>query len=112
MALPKKYLLTRGEITHFFKREYLRLRTGMFLVYYQKNSCSFPRFVVSVAKSRFAKAVERSRVKRLVAEGLMQMLQSGQILGGYDYLIMPQVPLFQIKAEAVYKDLLTVIIHD
>jgi ribonuclease P protein component len=87
--LKKIYRLSGEDLKKFFSQKYEKISNDVFLIYYQKNNLTYPRFALLSNKKVFKKAVKRNKIRRQVYAIIREILKEKKIKN-YDFFIMIQ----------------------
>lgn len=106
MALAKKNILRRElDFDRVFKQG--KAVKGSFLfIKYLRNNLATPRFGIIVSTKVSKKAVERNRIRRILAETIRLNLL---LLGDYDVLAVTDKQIIGASSEQIRQDLLSVL---
>jgi ribonuclease P protein component len=85
--LKKIFRLSGEDLKKFFSKKYKKIGNDIFLIYYQKNDLSYPRFALLPDKKIFKKAVKRNKARRQVYTIIRGILKERKIKN-YDFFIM------------------------
>jgi len=85
--LKKIFRLSGEDLKKFFSQKYKKIGDDIFLIYYQKNDLSYPRFALLPDKKIFKKAVKRNKIRRQVYTIIREILKERKIKN-FDFFIM------------------------
>jgi ribonuclease P protein component len=85
--LKKIFRLSGENLKKFFSQKYKKIGDDIFLIYYQKNDLSYPRFALLPDKKIFKKAVKRNKIRRQVYTIIREILKERKIKN-FDFFIM------------------------
>jgi ribonuclease P protein component len=87
--LKKIFRLSGEDLKKFFFKKYKKIGNDIFLIYYQKNYLSYPRFALLPNKKFFKKAVKRNKIRRQIYTIIREILKGNKVKN-YDFFIMIQ----------------------
>jgi ribonuclease P protein component len=87
--LKKIFRLSGEDLKKFFAQKYKKIGNDIFLIFYQKNNFSYPRFALLPDKKIFKKAVKRNKIRRQIYAIIREILKEKKI-ENYDFFIMIQ----------------------
>jgi ribonuclease P protein component len=87
--LKKIFRLSGEDLKKFFSQKYKKIGNDTFLIFYQKNNLSYPRFALLPKKEIFKKAVKRNKIRRQIYAIIREILKEKKIKN-HDFFIMIQ----------------------
>jgi ribonuclease P protein component len=87
--LKKIFRLSGEDLKRFFSQKYKKICNDIFIILYQKNGLTYPRFALLPKKEIFKKAVKRNKIRRQVYTIIREILKEKNIKN-YDFFIMIQ----------------------
>ncbi len=89
--IKKQFRLKTKDIKEMFrKKTYKKLTNELFMILYQYNNLSYPRFAIICKKKLLKKAILRNRIKRRIYEIIRTDILPIKFKKNYDFLILPQ----------------------
>jgi len=85
--LKKIFRLSGEDLKNFFSKKYEKIKNDIFLIYYQKNNFTYPRFAILGEQKIFKKAVERNKKRRQIYSIIRELLKEKKIKN-YDFFII------------------------
>jgi ribonuclease P protein component len=104
--IKKIYRLSGEDLKKFFSQKYKKISNDVFLIYYQKNNLSYPRFALLPNKKVFKKTVKRNKIRRQVYTIIREILKEKKIKN-YDFFIIIQKEEKFVQLKELLKKILT-----
>ena len=102
--ISKKFKVSREKIKYLLEKG-AEMRSGLFIVRYEKNNEQFPGFCVIISRKMDKSAVKRNRLKRQIFEGIRLILAESENRGAIDLVLIPKKIILGKDFEEITNDL-------
>jgi ribonuclease P protein component len=106
--LKKIFRLSGEDLKKFFSKKYKKIGNDIFLIYYQKNDLSYPRFALLPDKKIFKKAVKRNKIRRQVYTIIREILKERKIKNCDFFIMIKKEERFNQLKESLKRILINV----